>query len=199
MIKSLSRPAAFIALLYLFSLPVLIGTVLRLNHVWFGEGGDIRYLAHPVMSTLHLLPGGVFFLLGPMQFARRKARWHRLRGWVFVLSAVISGGAVLAMIFAFPALGGLLTQVSTSAIVLAMFAALALGVRAARARRIVEHRAMMIRAYGLGLTVAAARWLIQAAGIAGVPFETSFVVASAIGAALTVASVELVLRRERRA
>ena len=159
--------------LYLFSAPVLVGSVARLADLARGMGEDPRYLAHPALAALHLLAGMVFLLVGPLQFLPRKGRAHRLLGYLFALSGGLCALGVIAMVFVFPALGGAVEQIATTALTLALLALLLCA----------------IRAYGIGLTVATARWVLMLAAVLGVPFAQGFVPASAWGVALTLAAV----------
>ena len=51
---------------------------------------DRRFAAHPIMTRLHILPGGLFLLLAPFQFSprirRRHIRFHRWSGRVVMLA-----------------------------------------------------------------------------------------------------------------
>lgn len=191
-----------VALLYLVSLPVLLGTWARLAFVLEGTEGapwlDQRYADHPLLTVLHLLPGVLFFLLAPLQFVPRLRRggWHRWAGRLFIASGVVSGGGVCVMVWVFPAVGGALTQWVTMAIVAAMAGFMVHGWRAIRAGRVVAHRHAMMRAYALGLSVSTTRIVIDLADwIAGIGFLDSFVAASAVGVAVNVAVTEALIRR----
>lgn len=184
--------------LYLFSLPVLSGSWQRLTDVFAGLGSDARYLGHPWLTALHLIPGMVFFLIGPLQFLPRRGRAHRWRGRVFVTSGLLSGAGVIAMVWVFPALGGLMTQLVTTTINSAMAAMMVAAIWCARHRKLVLHRDLMLRAYGLGLSVATARWAIMLAEEFGIGFEESFVLASGFGVILNVVAVEAGLSSKRQ-
>lgn len=168
--------------LYLLCLPLLWNTLARLGHVWFGAGGDLRYLHHPWLTTLHLLPALLFLLLGPLQFLPRKRGAHRWRGRLFVLSGLVSGAGVLPLLRALPGLGGPLVHLGTVGLVLAFLASLVIGAVAARRRAFGLHRAAMMIALALGLSVASARWFILAGMAMGMPLERVFVPGSVLGA-----------------
>lgn len=195
-----------VPLLYMVSLPVLLGTLDRLLLIYSEVGNvswvDRRYAEHPLLSALHLVPGAVFFLLVPLQFSGRlRAKMpalHRAIGYIFVVSAIVSGLAVLWMVIVFPAVGALLTQVVTFALVGCMLGAIAYAVGAARARKIAQHRKAMIWAFALGLTVSTARIFINLAewGL-GIEFVDSFTLASAMGLAVNLVVVWAVLYRGR--
>jgi uncharacterized membrane protein len=194
-----------VAFLYLVSSPVLIGSFERMAFIlqyaasaapasWL----DQRYVDHLQLTALHLLPGIVFFLIAPLQFSStlrsRARRLHRALGRLFILTGVASGLAVLWMVLVFPAVGGLLTQVVTFVLVGAMLALLGFAWRSARMRAFARHRAAMMRAYAIGLSVSTARIFIELSAWGfGLGFVDTFVIASALGVALNIAVVEWVL------
>lgn len=187
-----------IAALYLLCLPLLWNTLARLVHVWGGAGGDLRYLHHPWLTTLHLLPALVFLLLGPLQFLSRKGGVHRWRGRLFVLSGLVSGAMVWPLVRALPGLGGPLAHAGTAVLVLAFLASLVLGVVAARRRAFGLHRAAMMLSLALGLSVASARWFILAGMMTGLPLERVFVPGSVLGAVINLVAVAVLLVRPMR-
>ncbi|UWQ18610.1 DUF2306 domain-containing protein [Jannaschia sp. M317] len=198
------RNAGVVWCLFLLSLPVLLGTVDRMTgmpaQVAADDWVNLRYQAHPVITALHLLPGFVMLILGPLQISeplrRRSPGLHRWSGRVFVGAGAVSGLGVLWMVFAFPALGGALTQAVTCLLVTGMIASMTISVRAARRRRFRDHRAYMMRAYAVALSVSTARIFIEAADFAfDVPFEDSFVLASGLGVVVNLLVTEVALWR----
>ena len=184
--------------LYLLCLPLLWNTLARLLHVWFGSGGDLRYLHHPWLTTLHLLPALLFVLLGPLQFLPRKGRAHRWRGRLFVLGGFVSGLWVMPLVRALPGLGSPLAHLGTAALVVAFLASLAIGALAARRRALGLHRAAMMVALALGLSVATARGFIWAGMAMGVPLAQAFVPGAFLGGIANLGVVAVLLWRSRR-
>lgn len=184
--------------LYLLCLPLLWNTLARLLHVWFGSGGDLRYLHHPWLTTLHLLPALLFVLLGPLQFLPRKGRAHRWRGRLFVLGGLVSGLWVMPLVRALPGLGSPLAHLGTAALVVAFLASLLIGALAARRRALGLHRAAMMVALALGLSVATARWFIWAGMAMGVPLAQAFVPGAFLGGIANLGVVAVLLWRSRR-
>jgi len=138
-------------------------------------------------------------LIAPLQFSialrRRQPLLHRLLGRTFILCGFASGLGVLAMIFAFPAIGGLVTQIGTSAIIALMFVCLGLAWRFAINRDILYHRIFMMRAYALALSVSSARIFIELAAYAfSITFERAFMPASILGVLMNLAFVEYRIR-----
>lgn len=175
--------------LWLFSWPVLRDSVDRLIFVSQSHGTlplvDQRYVDHPVAVFVHLLPGLLFFVIGPLQFnstLRRYRQLHRWIGYIYCGTVLISSVGVMYMVFAFPALGGTLTIAVTWAICLAMCAAILAAIQAARVRHFMRHQSLMRLSFALGMTVATARHYISAGQtLFDVPFVDSFTVASALG------------------
>ncbi len=195
-----------VALLYLLCWPVLRDSVSRLSFLVQPHGElafvDLRYAEHPWSTAVHLVPGILFFLVGPLQFSPGlRRRWpglHRSLGKLFIASGFVSSLGVMHMVIVFPALGGLLTQGVTYAICLSMVAAMILAYRAIRRREVMLHMRWMRLAFALGLTVSTARIYITLADtVLSVPFEQSFTIASALGLATNLAVVGFQERRRK--
>lgn len=206
--KRMFRQASTLLLLYLISSPVLFGTVDRmlflLSSTQLDDWVNVRYSDHPVTTVVHLVPGFLMLIVAPLQFSdalRKHARTlHRFLGRTFCISGVLSGFGVLWMVLVFPALGGLLTQVVTFVLVFSMFAFIGIAVQAIRSRQVARHRDFMMRAYAIALSVSTARIFIELADLLfGLPFEASFVVASAAGVVVNSSLVEWIIFRRRRA
>src|SRR5580765_791659 len=61
---------------------------------------DRRYAADRVSALLHILPGGVFLILAPLQFSSRirsrSIRFHRWSGRILMLAGLIAAAAGLS-------------------------------------------------------------------------------------------------------
>ena len=72
---------------------------------------DVRYVQHPWVSLIHIVPGVLFLTFAPLQFVarirRRRISIHRASGRVLATLAATSGVASLLVTFLFPAFGGL--------------------------------------------------------------------------------------------
>ena len=70
------------------------------------------------MTLIHIIPGLLFMVLGPLQFSSRlRARhlqWHRWSGRVYLICSLIIGVSALVMSVAMPAIGGLTQAVATT-------------------------------------------------------------------------------------
>lgn len=125
---------------------------------------DDLFAHYPILTLIHVVPGLLFMLLGPWQFSAairaRHLRWHRWSGRIFVISGFILGVSALVMSLAMPAIGGVNQAAAT--VIFGAFFLFALG-RAfwmIRRREIALHREWMIRAFAVGLAVAAIRPII---------------------------------------
>ena len=62
-----------------------------------------RYTIHPLLTLLHVTPGILFMILGPLQFAKRirarHMRIHRWSGRIFVASGIVIGISALRLGF----------------------------------------------------------------------------------------------------
>lgn len=116
---------------------------------------SLRLAAVPVTYFLHSLSGVLFGALGPLQFVRalrpRFGSLHRLAGRVFVLAGLALALSGLGFLLQVESITTGLLDAARGAFGLALIAALALGVTAARANDMHRHRAWMIRAYAIGL------------------------------------------------
>ena len=132
---------------------------------------DDLFAHYPILTLVHIVPGLLFMLLGPLQFSStlraRHIKWHRLGGRIFVICGMVIGVSALVMSFAMPAIGGINQAAATA--LFATFFLLALGKAFWHIwrREVALHREWMIRAYSVGLAVATIRPII------GVFFATS--------------------------
>ena len=159
---------------------------------------DHRYVEHPWLAYLHILPGVLYLLLAPLQlahwFRRRHYTVHRRLGRMLAGAAMLSG--VFALIFGGGFAFGGLAEASAAVVFGAWFlVCLVVAVRAIRRGDIVQHRRWMIRAFAMGIGVGMVRvWLIvfQAGGL--LSSEASFGLAFWVGFSLHALIAELWIR-----
>ena len=134
-------------------------------------GLDDTFVRFPYLTLMHIVPGILFMILGPLQFnstlRANHPQWHRISGRVFLVCAAIIGISALVMSFAMPAIGGVNQAAATT--LFGSFFLLALGKAFwhIRRREISLHRQWMIRAFSTGLAVATIRPVV------GIFFATS--------------------------
>jgi hypothetical protein len=125
---------------------------------------DDLFARYPILTLIHIIPGVLFMLLGPLQFSAtiraRHLRWHRWSGRVYLICSLIIGISALVMSVGMPAIGGLRQAVATTLFALLFLFALGKAYRHVRHRQITLHREWMIRAFAIGLAVATIRPII---------------------------------------
>src|SRR6267378_1734566 len=125
---------------------------------------DDLFAHYPILTLVHIVPGLLFMLLGPLQFSptirARHLRWHRWSGRVFVVCGVVIGISALVMSFGMPAIGGFNQAAATTLFATFFLFALCKAFWHIRRREIGLHREWMIRAFSVGLAVATIRPVI---------------------------------------
>jgi len=131
---------------------------------------DAGFAPHPLLTMIHVIPGLLFVVLGPLQFVRtlrtRRPALHRWTGRVFLASGVILGVTALIMSPQM-AIGGANETAATMLFALLFLFSLSKAFLAIRRRKVAEHREWMIRAFAIGLAVAFVRPIV------GIFFATS--------------------------
>lgn len=124
-----------------------------------------HYVEFPLISLLHLIPGMLFLLLGPLQFTPvLRHRWPRLHRWsgrAVVVCGMLTGIGAIIMAFVFPVIVNQLSTVANITMGSALIGALIIALRAILRGDVPCHRAWMIRAYAVGLTPAVMRLLFS--------------------------------------
>jgi uncharacterized membrane protein len=131
---------------------------------------DAGFARHPVLTMVHIVPGLLFVLLGPLQFVRtlrtRRPRLHRWTGRIVLGAGAIIGVTALVMSPQM-AIGGLNETVATMLFGLFFLFALAKAFFSVRQRNFALHREWAIRAFAIGMAVTTTRPIV------GVFFATS--------------------------
>lgn len=160
---------------------------------------DRRFVEHPWLAYLHIVPGVLYLLGAPLQLSRRfRTRHylvHRRLGRVLLSVALLSG--VFAIVFGVPfAFGGRWEAAATLVFGVWFLACLMLAFRAIRRDEVAQHRRWMIRAFAIGVGVGTIRiWigLFQATGL--LSLQDSFPIAFWISFAVHAAAAEWWMRR----
>ncbi len=165
---------------------------------------DSRFAAHPGPTLLHILPGGIFLALAPLQFSarirRRHIRVHRWSGRLLLLAGCVT--AVTALYF------GLLMPYGGpgEAAAIALFGGLFLvavtrAFIAIRRHQVARHREWMIRAFAIAIGISTMRVVGVALEIAftpaGLPPRALFVLSIWTSWAITLGAAELWIRHTR--
>ena len=191
--------------LLLLSVIPLAGGAFRLSELTGGAPitpSNARFFASPIPVELHIVTGGVFALLGALQFAtgfrRRWPAWHRAAGRLVLACGLLVGlmGLWMTLFYARqPGTGDLLYALRL-VFGSAMIASLVLGFAAIRRGDIKGHRAWMARGYAIGLG-AGTQALTQMVGAFFIPAPTEFSIAFLMGAGwvINLAVAEWAIRR----
>jgi uncharacterized membrane protein len=125
---------------------------------------DDLFARYPILTLVHIVPGLLFMLLGPLQFSSkiraRHLQWHRWSGRIFVTCGVVIGVSALVMSFGMPAIGGLNQAAATTLFATFFLCALCKAFWHIRRREVALHREWMIRAFSVGLAVATIRPIV---------------------------------------
>jgi uncharacterized membrane protein len=157
------------------------------------------YKQHPVMESLHLIPAFLFFTIAPLQFIsrirNRHPRVHRVLGRTYVATGLISGflGLLLSVVMPF---GGIVETILVVPFAVYFLVALIRGFQNARARKIAQHRAWMIRALAVALAISLQRVFVGLLMIDAPAAEMPSMFNVAIGASfvMTIALAEMYVR-----
>src|SRR5437667_5334135 len=125
---------------------------------------DEIFARHPILTSVHIVPGLLFMVLGPLQFSAtiraRHLRWHRWSGRVFMGCGLIIGSSALVMSFTMKSIGGVNQAAATILFGAFFLYALCRAFWHIRHHEIALHRQWMIRAFSIGLAVATIRPIV---------------------------------------
>jgi uncharacterized membrane protein len=115
----------------------------------------------PGITLLHILPGLLFMILGPLQFVKRIRKnhlnFHRWSGRVFVLAAYFVGLSALIMPFIVLPIGGLTEAAGSVFFSIFFLTALTKAVQEILRKRVNLHREWMLRMFAIGLAISTVR------------------------------------------
>lgn len=165
------------------------------------DPADVHYVKHVLMISLHIIPGLCFLILGPLQFVPTiRARWpkfHRWSGRIFIASGLVTAVTAVAMNIVFPPVGGLFKSIAVYIFSVAQIVTLIVALRAILHRDIPRHRAWMIRAFAIGLSVSTMRiFFIPAYILYGIPNDFTIALGMWVGFVVNVLAAEFILWRE---
>jgi uncharacterized membrane protein len=165
---------------------------------------DSRFAAHPLATLLHVLPGGIFLILAPLQFSvwirSRHIRFHRWSGRFLVLAGFAAGLAGfyfgLFMPYGGPGEGSAIAFFGG----LFVFSVVR-GVVAIRRHRVARHREWMIRAFSIAIGISTVRIVAAVLDLAFTPAGLRpphlFALSLWMGWAMTLGAAELWIRYTR--
>lgn len=129
-----------------------------------GAGVDTGFADHKILILIHILPGLLFMILGPLQFVPRirlrYLQFHRWSGRVFMISALAVGLTAISLPAVKQPIGGLSEAAGSLFYGIFFVIALSKAWWHIRQKEISLHREWMIRAFAIGLAVATIRPMI---------------------------------------
>ena len=124
---------------------------------------DDTFARHAALTTIHMVPGLIFLVLGPLQFVKslriRRPRLHRRIGYIVLTSGLVTGLTALVMTTQM-ASGGATERAATTLFGILFLIALTRAFVCIRRHWVALHREWMIRAFSLGLAVATVRPIV---------------------------------------
>jgi len=124
---------------------------------------DTGFARHMLLTLIHILPGGLFLALTPLQFSRtfrqKHLQLHRWSGRVLVVCGLIIGTSALIMSYKMN-IGGPNETAATTLYAIVFLICLTKAYLFIRRKQVARHREWMIRAYGVGLGVATTRPIV---------------------------------------
>jgi uncharacterized membrane protein len=124
---------------------------------------DAGFARHMALTLVHILPGGLFLALAPLQFMpsirQKHLQFHRWTGRVLVVCGMIIGVSALIMSYTMN-IGGPNETAATTLFAIVFLICLTKAYLYIRRKEVARHREWMIRAYGVGLGVATTRPIV---------------------------------------
>ena len=160
-----------------------------------------KYAANRALILLHVIPGGLIFLLAPLQFSgrirRRYAAYHRWSGRLLLVAVAISGIAAFAFGLFMP-FGG---WRESAAVMLFGTLFLYAGARAwvaIRHRDVTTHREWMTRMFAVAVGIATTRVISLAIGaLTTLSLRDAFLLSLWTGFVSSVLAGEFIIYRAR--
>jgi uncharacterized membrane protein len=124
---------------------------------------DAGFARHVALTLIHILPGGLFLVLAPLQFMpslrQRHLQLHRWMGRILMVCGLIIGISALVMSYTMN-IGGPNETAATTLFAIVFLYCLIKAYRHIRRKEVAIHREWMIRAFGAGLGVATTRPIV---------------------------------------
>ena len=163
---------------------------------------DRRFAANRGITALHIIPGGLFLILLPLQLSgavrRRLRAFHRWNGRLLIAVGTLSTVPALYFAIAMP-FGGVAELVVIVPVAVWFLVSMLRAYRAIKRRDIDTHRRWMLRAIAAPIGVTVVRLVGPIADLSLTPLGASardtFVAAVCIGWALTFVATEWWIRR----
>lgn len=164
-LKWLTRGMAVVVTLWtIIGIFLVIQSMLTLTHVLEPTGAFGTEVApRPILTLIHIVPGLLFMLLGPLQFVpqirTRYLQFHCWSGRVFLIASAVIGVSALFIAFSMT-IGGANETAATTLFAILFLLALGKAFYHIRRREIAQHREWMIRGFAIGLAVVTVRPIV---------------------------------------
>lgn len=167
------------------------------------DPADMTYVKHYLLAAVHIIPGTIFMLLGPLQFITSiRTRWpkiHRWSGWAFITAGLVTAITAITVNLVFPPVGGLFKSLAVYIFSTYQIVALLIALQAILHRNIKRHRAWMIRSFAIGLSVSTMRlFFVPVYFMYGLPNDFTIGLGMWVGFVLNILVAEFILWREPR-
>ena len=165
-----------------------------------GPPFDAGFAQHPFITFLHILPGALFMILGPLLFLPRirakYPRFHRRSERIVIVCGYIIGLSALVLPFILRPIGGLNEAAATSFFAIYFLVALTM---ASRTSNPIGHHEWMVRMFSIGLAVGTIRPIIALFFVfSGLPPQVFFGTAFWIGFTLHLILAEVWINYSRK-
>lgn len=163
-----------------------------------------RFAAHPILTLLHVLPGGIFLLVAPLQFSTwirtRHIRFHRWSGRILLPAALVSVVTALYFGILIPYAG--VGEATAIAVFGGVFlVAICRAFIAIRRHQVARHREWMIRVFAIAIAISTVRLVAVPLDLALTPAgfrpPEIFVLSLWSGWIITLGAAELWIRYTR--
>jgi len=163
----------------------------------------VRYIEHPWVSIIHIVPGVLSLTFAPLQFVarirRRRISIHRGSGRILATCAAISGVLALVVNFLFPAFGGISTQSAVVFLSVLFLFSLSMAIHHILRKEVRQHREWMIRTFAAAMSVATQRVITTILmPLTGLSLEEVFGTAFWLGIGVNLVVAEVWINYTRR-
>jgi len=142
------------------SLLVLIGFMPTNNRPGFNSF-DQGFSKQTFITALHILPGALFMILGPLQFMPRirvrHTQFHRWSGRIFIIAAYVIGLTSFVLSFIKQPIGGMNEAVASVFFSIFFLACVSLSLYYILRKQVPLHREWIIRTFSVGLAISTVR------------------------------------------
>lgn len=139
---------------------VLTGFIPTNNKPGF-DSFDQDFSKHTFITALHILPGTLFMILGPLQFMPsirvRHIQFHRWSGRIFIIAAYVIGLTSIVLSFIKQPIGGINEAVASIFFSIFFLVCVSLSLHSILRKQVLLHREWMIRTFSVGLAIATVR------------------------------------------